>query len=141
MILCGLGIGISQDEDERDKEGRLRGKMRRFLEKSRPDLGCKLVLGLVEGISCRLQSCNSPLNTLQGQEEKLELIAQGTSDLPTQDTVFFPIPMLRVTRASFTHWVYHSGVPNGKASSSGTNPYPGLMPSSTVRTRWGVHQI
>jgi len=27
-------------------------------------LGCKLILGLVEGVSCRLQSRDSPLDTL-----------------------------------------------------------------------------
>lgn len=47
-----------------DRAGALGEETRKLLEKRRPNLGCKLVLGLVEGISCCLQSCNPPLNTL-----------------------------------------------------------------------------
>lgn len=92
MILCGLGT----DRDERDKEGRPgQGEERRALEKNGPNLGCKVVLGLVEGFGCLLQSCNSPLDMLQGQEETPECTARRTWALPTQAVVFFPSPLFR----------------------------------------------
>lgn len=90
MILCGLGTGIRQDRDERDKEGRPGGEERRLLEKNGTNLGCELILGLVECVGCRLQSCDSPLNTLQGQEP--EFIAQRTSALPPR--LWFSPPSL-----------------------------------------------
>lgn len=37
------------------------------LRKGGSNLGCKFILGLVEGISCCLQSCYSPLNSLHRQ--------------------------------------------------------------------------
>lgn len=55
---------------------------RRFSEKGRPNLGCKLILGFVEGVSSCLQGCDSPLNTLQGQEGSLSSQHKGPQPSP-----------------------------------------------------------
>lgn len=68
MILCGLGTQMSPDRDENETESREgRG---RFGDNHPPNLGCKFILGLVEGVSCCLQSGDSALDALQGQEGK-----------------------------------------------------------------------
>lgn len=121
---------MGPDGANRDKEAR--PEQRRFSEKSKANLGCKLILGLVEGVSCRLQSRDSPLDTLQGQAGKPELTAPRTSVFPTRATLLSPVPAPRVARASFSRWGHQPSVPSREVSSPGTDHHPGFISSQTV---------